>query len=114
MVGPIDAAASGIAAAQRKIEVSAHNIANQDTDEFKKSRVSQQESVSGGVETSVGRVSERGHVRQTPEGDQVESSNVNIAEEMLNLMEAERSLEANIAVLETADEAERSLLDIFV
>ncbi len=114
MIGPIDSAASGIAAAQRKIEVSAHNIANQDTDEFKKSRVSQQESVGGGVETSVGRVSERGNVRQPPEGDQVERSNVDLAEEMVNLIEAENLLKANVAALETADEVERSLLDIFV
>jgi flagellar basal-body rod protein FlgC len=114
MIGAIDTAASGIAAAQKKLDVAAHNVANLNTDEFKKGRVSQEESVNGGVATKVGRVSERGHVRQTPEGDQVEGSNVNLADEMLDLMEAERSLEANVAVLETADEMERSLLDIFV
>lgn len=114
MIGPVDTAASGIAAAQRKLEVSAHNIANLNTDEFKKGRVSQEESVTGGVETHVGRVSERGHVRQTPEGDLVEGSNVNLAEEMVTLLEAEHSLKANINALETADEMERSLLDIFV
>jgi flagellar basal-body rod protein FlgC len=114
MIGPIDTAASGIAAAQKKLDVAAHNIANMNTDEFKKGRVAQEESVNGGVATNVGRVSERGHVRQTPEGDEVEGSNVNLAEEMVTLLKAEHSLEANINALETADEMERSLLDIFV
>ena len=114
MIGPVDTSLSGIAAAQKKLDVAAHNIANSDTDGFKKSRVSQEESIGGGVETKVGRVSERGHVRQTPEGDEVEGSNVKLAEEMITLLEAEQSLKANINALETEQEMERSLLDIFV
>ena len=100
---------------QKAIRVTGNNIANVNTDEFKKSRVIQKEGIQGDVQVEVNRVNSPGHRYQAFEGNQLvekESSNVNLEEELPEMMVTKRTYEANLKVLQTRDEMLGSLLDI--
>jgi flagellar basal-body rod protein FlgC len=84
MIGAISSALSGLIAFSTQINVTAHNIANVNTDWFKKS-----------------------HYGPT----QMELSNVDLAEEAVNRIAAQREFEANLQAIKTADDMLGSLLD---
>jgi len=95
--------------------VTANNIANVNTEEFKKSRATMIEGVNGGVEVDVEKVNTPGHRYQELRGDQMvekETSNVNLEEELPDLMVTQRTYEANLKVLQTRDKMLGSMLDI--
>jgi flagellar basal-body rod protein FlgC len=95
--------------------VTADNIANVNTDEFKKSRVTMNEGANGGVEVEVNKINTPGHRYQELEGDQMvekETSNVNLEEELPDMMVTQRTYEANLKVLQTQDKMLGTLLDI--
>lgn len=95
--------------------VTANNIANVNTEEFKKSRATMIEGVNGGVEVDVEKVNTPGHRYQELQGDQMvekETSNVNLEEELPDLMVTQRTYEANLKVLQTRDKMLGSMLDI--
>jgi len=95
--------------------VTANNIANVNTEEFKKSRATMIEGVNGGVEVDVEKVNTPGHRYQELRGDQMvekETSNVNLEEELPDLMVTQRTYEANLKILQTRDKMLGSMLDI--
>ena len=95
--------------------VTANNIANVNTEEFKKSRATMIEGVNGGVEVDVEKVNTPGHRYQELQGDQMvekETSNVNLEEELPDLMMTQRTYEANLKVLQTHDKMLGSMLYI--
>ena len=95
--------------------VTANNIANVNTDEFKKSRAPMKEGANGNVEVEVSKVNTPGHLYQELDGDQMvakETSNVNLEEEIPNLMVTQRTYEANLKVLQTRDKMLGTTLDI--
>ena len=97
------------------MRVTANNIANVDTEEFKKSRATMKEGLNGGVEVDVQKVNTPGHRYQELQGDQMvekETSNVNLEEELPDLMQTKRTYEANLKVLQTRDKMLGSMLDI--
>ena len=74
--------------------VTANNIANVNTEEFKKSRATMIEGVNGGVEVDVEKVNTPGHRYQELQGDQMvekETSYVNLEEELPDLMVTQRT-----------------------
>ncbi len=113
MIDGLHAAYSGVAAFGKKAEASSHNIANAQTDGFRKSRVILEEAKNGGVSAEV-------HETKAPEAVPVpvqssaesEPSNTDLGEEMVELGLAQRLLEANVASLKTQDETVGTLLDI--
>ena len=95
--------------------VAANNVANVNTDGFKKSRATMKEGANGGVEVAVDRVNTPGHRYQELQGDQLverETSNVNLEEELPDVMVTKRTYEANLKVLQTRDKMLGSTLDI--
>jgi flagellar basal-body rod protein FlgC len=115
MIPGIHSALSGLAAIQKKTEATAHNVANVDTDGFKKSRVTLHAQEPQGVRTEVRRMETPGPLVQEPitEGSVlVEKSNVELSEELPNLMLGRRMFQANLKTLRTAEEMLGSLLDI--
>jgi flagellar hook protein FlgE len=97
-----------------KMDVNANNIANVDTNNFKKSRVDMKESANGGVEVSISKVNSPG-LEIDPNariGEPQQSSNVNVAEEFVNQIVTQYSYEANIMTVKTAEEMQKTLLDI--
>ena len=109
MTGILPIAASGMAAAQKRLEVSARNVANASLDlpadappevaaAFAALRMDQVE-VSGGGTAPV--------VSQAPPGTQVD-----LANEAIQQMIARYTFAANAKVAKSAGEMQRSLLDI--
>ena len=95
--------------------VTANNIANVNTAEFKKSRATMKEGVNGSVEVEIDKVITSGHRYQVLEGNQMvekETSNVNLEEELPDLMVTRRTYEANLKVLQTHDKMLGTMLDI--
>jgi len=88
---------SGMNAAQLHLGAAAHNIANAQTPEFRRSTVTSEAQAGGGVTASVGRSSEIGE---------------NLAEDIVQTMVAAYSFKANLKVLQTQYSLLGSLLDL--
>lgn len=114
MVSGIHAALSGLMALQKKVESSAHNTANVNTDGYKKTVVTLSEQEPQGVAAQVQTVNTPGPMayEQTSEGETlVEKSNVELAEELPNLMLSRRFFQANLKTVQTEDAMLGMLLD---
>lgn len=115
MISSISASLSGLNAFQNQIGVSANNIANVNTNGFKKSRAVLESVQPQGVVAKPQKLELPGPLalEQTPEGEQlVEKSNVDVSQEIPNVLAGQRAYEANIKMLKVANEMTGSLLDL--
>lgn len=115
MIDPISSTLSALTAARKKMDVTSNNIANANTDEFKKSRVTFSEGSHGGVSPTVDVVDTPGIQKETIQNDrivQTESSNVDLAEELTSLIPTTSFYGANIKTLKTQQEMLGALIDI--
>ena len=115
MIPSVNSAISALQAYKSKLRVTANNIANVNTDGFKKSRATLKEGTSGGVQVNINRVNAPGLRYKAFEGDQLiekESSNVILEEEIPQMMVTQRTYEANLKVLQTQNKMLGSVLDI--
>ena len=115
MIPSVNSTISALQAYKSKIGVTANNIANVNTDEFKKDRATLREGTNGGVQVNVQQVNTPGIRYKAFEGDQLvekESSNVNLEEEIPEMMITQRTYEANLKVLQTQNKMLGSVLDI--
>jgi flagellar basal-body rod protein FlgC len=96
MNGIGDIAGSALQAFSTSQQVTAHNVANLNTDEFKASRAAFQENGSGGVNATVS-------------GTQ---DTVDISREAVNLLSNTAGFKANLKILKAADEMTKELLSI--
>jgi len=115
MVPSMQSAATALTAFQKKLNVTADNIANVNTDEFKKTRVTMKEGENGGVEAETQQIETRGYIKRDQESGitrETESSNVDLPEEMVELTLSRRGCETNLKSIQTSDEMLGSLLDI--
>lgn len=94
---------SGIDASILKNDVSAHDIANVNTEGFQQSQAIQTEKYTGGTQIS--------EIRKvdTYEGGM---SNTDIAEEMVEQSNNKNTLAANVNVLKTQDEMNKTVIDL--
>ena len=114
MIPSVSSTVSALQAHNTRLGVTADNIANVNTDEFKKSRASLKEGINGDVQVDINRIHTPGRRYQEFEGDQMvekEGSNVNLEEEIPSMMITEHSYEANLKVLQTRDRMLGTLLD---
>lgn len=113
LIDGLQAAYSGFAAFGRKVSVSGHNIANSETDNFKKKELVIEIQEGGGVTTQVQKVPE---TRTAPEPveriTKTESARVNLGEEIVELSVAQRSFEANAQSPKTQEEILGTLIDM--
>ena len=115
MVAPVSSNLSALQAFSKKIAVSANNVANVYSDEFKKSRAINSEGENGGVTTQIDIVDTPGSLVEDPlstTGELKELSNTDIAEELVNQIAAEQGFKANAKVIKTYEETIGSLIDI--
>jgi len=106
---------SGLAAAQAKLVTAANNIANANTNEFKKTRTTFEESSGGGVHVTLDRVQTPGPIalQESPQGlVEQELSNVDLGEELVNVLISRQSFEANLNAIAVQEQTLGSLLDI--
>jgi flagellar basal-body rod protein FlgC len=116
MVQGIAASMNAIQAVAERFNRTGRNIANLNTDGYKADRVVFGEGPQPGtVQANVSVDLSPGPVRaeETEEGmELVEMSNVDLAKEMVNMMIDQRSIEANLKALKTADEMLGTIIDI--
>ncbi len=117
MSGGLFTSLSGVSAFGRNLDLTANNIANSNTDGFKKSRTEFVESAPAGlgVQTEIQKIDTPGveALENTPQGQQlVEQSNVDLGEEMVNLIISQRGFEMNLAALRVQEETLGRLMDI--
>ncbi len=115
MIGAIHSALSGLTAFSRQIEVTAHNVANVNTDGFKKFHTEFVSVETGGVLPVVQKDDSIGPMvlRDSGYGPiQVELSNVDLAEEAVNQILVQHGFEANLDTLRAADDMLGTILDI--
>ncbi len=115
MISGIHSALSGLLAIQKKTDSAANNVANVNSDGYKKTRVTLHEQDPQGVRTEVQQINTPGPMvyEQTPEGETlVEKSNVELSEELPNMMLGRRLFQANLKTVQTEAEMLGSLFDI--
>jgi flagellar hook protein FlgE len=106
---------SSLSAHATKLAVTANNVANVETEGFKKSRAVLQEGSNGAVQVQIDQVNTPGPLIQEDGADQytaVEMSNVDLSEEIPQTMLTQIGYEANLVMIKTADETLGSVLDI--
>jgi flagellar hook-associated protein FlgK len=89
-------ALSGLSAAQRSLQVSAHNVANLGTDNFRRQELLPTTNHSGGVATSIRQAAQPGNAIET---------------DLVNQLQAKNAFLANLAVFRANDRMAGSLLD---
>jgi flagellar hook protein FlgE len=117
MVGSIGSNLAALKAFGTKMEVIAKNIANVNSEEFKKSRATLKEDPNGGVGVDVERINTPGPSITTTDGDQVtkkELSNVDLAEEMPEMIMTKHGYNANLKAVEAQNDMLGDGLDILV
>ena len=115
MVSSIHNNASALQAFTQQMNTSANNLANVETDGFKSSRTYNVEGCPQGVDTVTIQSRQPGpKVEDTTknDGSVKELSNTDIAEEMVQQIQAQNGFEANIAPIRTMDQMKGTLLDI--
>ena len=114
MISAIYPALSALRAFGEKLGVTANNIANINTNGFKKSRADLEEASPSGVNVSIHRVETPGAPlppdRDT--GEPEESSNVSVEEEMVNLITTKQAYTANLKTIKAEEEILGTLFDI--
>ncbi len=111
MSNAFNIALTAINALDKKLIITANNIANVNTDGFKKSRAVIEENETSGVSISSEQVNTPGDI-VTIEGVDREASNVNLEEELIALMTNKNSYEANLVTVKASDELQGTLFDI--
>lgn len=111
MINSIGSSLAGLSVHATKVATTAHNVANVNTDGFKKDRVTIHSNESGLPEANITEVDTPGPIIHGPEGE-VEKSNVDLTEEMVNLMIGKTGYMANLKVLESEEEIFDSILNI--
>jgi len=115
VISTLSSALSALSAFSNQAQVIANNVANVNTDGFKKSRAEFKSNPDGGVSVSISKVDTPGALmaQQTENGlEMKESSNVDLAEEFVQMITNERAFEANVKTLQAEDEKMGHLLDV--
>jgi flagellar basal-body rod protein FlgC len=115
MISAVNSTVSALQAYQTQMQVTSNNVANVNTEGFKKSKATLREGDNGDVQVDVNRVNTPGHRYQELEGDKMvekETSNVDLAEEFPQMMVTQHAYEANMKVLQAQDKMMGTTLDI--
>ena len=115
MISAIHTALTGLTAFGKQLEVVAHNIANVNTDGFKKFRTTFVEAPASGVLPVVEKDNSPGPTVLRDSGRnqlEIELSNTDLGEELVQQMLAQRSFEANLHTIKTGDALLGSILDL--
>jgi flagellar basal-body rod protein FlgC len=115
MISAVNGTVSALRAFIAKLGVTADNIANVNTDGFKRKRALLNEDHNGGVRVKISKDESPGICYDAiADGKKVEkeTSNVDLTEEIPNLMLTKRAYQVNLKSVETQDKMLGALLDI--
>jgi flagellar basal body rod protein FlgG len=112
-INGISASLAGLSAYGAQLANIAHNVANVNSDGYKKTVATVKEDDAGLPKVNLTKSDSPGPIIQL-DGLPREMSNVNLAEEIPQMILAQRAYEANIKALKAQDETLKSTLDILV
>jgi flagellar basal body rod protein FlgG len=114
MINGVASALSGIQAGGRMLNAGAHNIANAQTEGFKRTRAIPVETSAGGVTVTLEQDVQPGPYLFSQEDLSIhrEGSNVELGDEMISNLQAGNLIEVNIASFKIQNKVLGSLLDI--
>jgi flagellar basal body rod protein FlgG len=114
MLEAMNTALSALGAYLRKQDVTANNIANTSTSDFKRSKAAFEETSPAGVKVTLSRVETPGTPLPPDEinGEGHQMSNVSLEEEIVDLITTRHAFAANVKTIQTEDEMQGTLLDI--
>lgn len=116
MISSVGSTLSALKAFGKKMDVIANNVANVETEEFKKSRATLVEGPESNVKVEITQPEDPGPTVVEVKNGQIEEkelSNVDLSEEIPQTIVAQRGYEANLTTIRTHDEMLKSVLDIF-
>jgi len=110
----IHTALSALRANLRKLDVTANNLANANTHDFKKRKASFEETAPAGVKVTLTCVESPGTPLPPDEvlGEGPDLSNVSVEEELVDLIATRHAFAANVKTIQEEDELQGTLLDI--
>ena len=114
MISALNGTISALRAFVTKLGVTADNIANVNTDGFKRNRAVLHEDDNGGVRVELSKDESPGlryDVIEDGKKVEKETSNVSLNEEIPDLLITKRAYQANLKTIQTQDEMLGSLLD---
>jgi len=103
---------SALSALATRQNVSANNIANSETRQFKKSTTILEEGPTGAVSSRAQRVNTPGVMINQPDGSLEELSNVDLGQELTDMIPTQHGYQANLKALKADQEMEDSILDL--
>ena len=115
MVSSVNSSISALHAYSKKMGVTAKNVANVNTDGYKKYQANMTEGAHNDIKVEIRRVESPGHTYQAAEGHQAatrETSNVDLGEEIPEMIIDRNGYAANLKAMQTQDKMLGSLLDI--
>ncbi|MDD2464348.1 MAG: flagellar basal body rod C-terminal domain-containing protein [Desulfobulbus sp.] len=115
MLSAINSAVSGLQAYSLKTQATANNVANLNTEGFKRDVVTLSSQTPQGVRASVSKDQSAGALvaESTDTGtEMVEQSNVDLVQEMPDLIMEKNGFSANIKTLQTTDQMMESLINL--
>jgi flagellar basal-body rod protein FlgC len=116
MILSVSSTLSALRAFGAKMGVNANNVANADTEGYKKRRAVLQEGSNNDVQVDIEQVNTPGPAVAEEKDGQItekEMSNVDLAEELTQTILNQRGLEVNLTTLKTQDEMIGSVIDMF-
>lgn len=108
----INSSISALHALSTKQSVTANNIANSESKEFKKSTTILEAGSNGAVRTKTQPVNTPGTMINQPDGSLEEMSNVDLILETTEMITTRQGYEANLKALKISTEMEDSVLDL--
>jgi len=108
----INTSISALNALGKKQATSANNIANSESEGFKKSRVVFEEGEKGTVTAKTQVVNTPGTMINRPDGSLKESSNVDLLNEVTAMIPTKHAYQANLKALQATAEMEKNTLDL--
>ena len=114
MINPIFSSLSALIAFGEKLGVTSNNIANINTDGFKRSRAILEDTYPSGVKVSFSQVDTPGSPIPSDDGTSNvrESSNVVAEQEVVNLITTKDAYAANLKAVKTEEEILGTLFDV--
>jgi flagellar hook protein FlgE len=115
MISAIGNTISALNAYGTGLNVKANNIANADSENYKKSRATYLEGENGDVTVDISKIGLESELLAMSGTDTItepQPSNVELAEEIPGIMIDQKGFEANLSVIKTKDQMLGSILDI--
>ncbi|MBF0111962.1 MAG: hypothetical protein HQK64_01245 [Desulfamplus sp.] len=112
MVSSINNSVQALRAFGTATAVTANNVANVESDNFKSSRAVMNEGDNGGVKVSLSTNSAQGPLVQKSDGTTKELSNTDLATEFTSMISYQSAYGANVKTIQTDDEMKGTILNM--